>query len=841
MAKKTEPGAAGVVPVVGIGASAGGLEAISDLLRNVKAGSGLAYVVIQHLDPHHPSMLTELLQRVSAIPVIEAKSGMKVEPDHVYVIPPNALMTLNRGRLRVATGNQKSPVMAVDHFFRALSVDRRSNAIGVILSGGGSDGSAGALAIKAEGGFTFAQDESAKHPNMPGNAVATGAIDFVLAPSEIAVELREIARHPYLTSAEAEEAEDGRAMRRILSMLSRAHGVDFTHYKAGTIHRRIVRRMALARTRDLAHYATHLEKNEDELGQLYEDLLIRVTGFFRDPEVFDFLGERLFRPMLSSLERRSQIRVWVPGCATGEEAYSIAIILLELVSELELDVQVQIFGTDVSEAAIERARSGVYPESVETEVTPERLQRFFGKLDGQYRVSKMLRDACVFARQNLAKDTPFSRLDLVSCRNVLIYLGPELQRKAMAIFHYALKPAGYLLLGSAESVGRFPDLFRVVDGKHRLYGKVEGSVSPPLDLGSHRAEAFRPETAVAEANHAPSVVKDAERAAFARYVPAGVVIDDDFKILRFHGRTSLFLEPPEGPASFDLMRMVRGGLFSEIRNAVSTARRTGKPVRRAHVPMGAARKTLVNLDVIPFKVARGESHFLIVFEKAPQEKIAGKTKATRKGAVDQGEARRLGKELAATREYLQAIIEEHETKNEELRSASEEIQSANEELQSTNEELETAKEELQSTNEELTTLNEELEKRNQDLSELNDDLHNLLASIDIPLLILSSDFRIRRFNPTAQKLFTLIPSDIGRLVTDLKTRLQIDGLTDLVTEVIESLTPMEVEVKDREGREVTMKIRPYRTMQNKIDGAVVSIIDFKALAKARKERRADEK
>jgi len=814
---------------IGIGASAGGLEAILELLHNLPEAPNAAFVIIHHGDPSHPSSMTQILTRDCKMPVIDVMEGIAIEPNVVYVAPGGADITISNHSLHIGKVIKGHPRMPIDFFFRSLADDHETRAVGVILSGSASDGSLGAKAIKAGGGIVFAQDESAKFDSMPRSAVSLGAVDFVLSPKEIAREIVRIARHSYAFDDDGPRRLSETQLREIFAALRTAHDVDFTHYKPNTVERRIRRRMALNKIESMDDYLAFMKGHAKEIEDLYSDLLIRVTSFFRDAEVFETLKSSILPSLLKEREENVPLRIWVPGCATGEEVYSIAICAIEVLGAMDFQCPVQIFGTDVSDASVDRARSAVYPENIVADVSPDRLRRFFTKIDGGFRVAKAVRDCCVFARQNLTKDPPFSKLDLISCRNVMIYLGAVLQRKAMTIFHYALRNEGYLVLGTSETIGTFGDLFTVADRKHKIYRKRRGATRPLVEFNAaplSEARQERPRVTDEESGN-PNVFRDADRILLGRFAPAGVLINDSMEILQFRGRTSAFLEPAPGTASFNLLKMAREGLLAELRAALLSARKRGKPVRRDGIRVGSDGKSIIaSLEVIPFVNAHNERYCLVMFEQAVPERAEPKSKKGSKArAADDQKVLRLKRELEATREYLQSIIEEQEAMNEELRSANEEIQSSNEELQSTNEELETAKEELQSSNEELTTLNEELENRNDELAQVNNDLVNLLASVDIPIVMLDSDLRIRRFNPGAQRVLNVIPADIGRSIRDLKLSLTVENLEQHVASVIEELKTRDVSVKDREGQKYSLRIRPYRTMENKIDGAVLVLID----------------
>ncbi|MDP2045371.1 MAG: chemotaxis protein CheB, partial [Deltaproteobacteria bacterium] len=852
--KKCHPGDG--PQVVGIGASAGGLEAFTALLENLPHDTGMAFVLVQHMAPRSHSLLPEILARVTRMPVIEVKDGQGVKPNYVYVSPPEVVMSLKNDILHLKPREEPRGVHhPVDYFLQSLAADQAGRAIGVILSGTASDGVKGMKDIKEGGGITFAQDEAtAKYTGMPQSAVAAGCADFVLPPDRIAQELARLARHPFGRVAVSPQApemsrkdkEEGTDFNRILGLLKAETGVDFTHYKHSTIQRRILRRLALDRVENLADYVTYLEAHRSEIKNLYEDILINVTGFFREPEAFEGLKSQVFPAITRDRSPDDPIRIWVPGCASGEEAYSIAITLLEYLGERSANYPVQVFATDVDERVITQARAGFYPEAALADVSPERLRRFFVKGSGGYQVSKTIRDICVFARQNLIKDPPFSHLDLISCRNVLIYFGPVLQKMVIPIFHFALKPSGLLLLGKSEALGAFMDLFSLVDKRYKIYaqkgpGMPRAAAGLALDYPSRSLAAGSGlENDRDLAAGVPDLVREADRLVLARYAPAGVIIDETMNILHFRGQTGAFLEPAPGEASLNLLRMVRLGLSVELRAAVYAAMQGKSPVRKEGVRLredGGLRR--VNLEVVPLRPgAGGHRFFQVLFEAAAAE--TGPEEAHSKEKPDHSDRRspkeqrlrELEEELAAAKEYLQAVMEEQGTHLEELQSSNEELMSANEELQSLNEEMETSKEELQSTNEELATLNEELENRNQELSQANNDLHNLLGSAQVAIVMLGPDLRIRRFNALAQEMLNLIPGDTGRPISDLKLPLEMDDLKGLLSEVMDHLAVKEVEVRNREGRWYSLRLKPYRTLDQRIDGVVLALVDIDTLKRS---------
>ena len=821
-------------PVIGIGASAGGVEALTQFLKDLPARTGMSYVFIQHLAPGRESMLQEIISRATEIPVLTAGDGMTAEPDHFYVIPPGYDMGIFHGRLALFPVKDEKRRMPVDYFFRSLARDCGGRAIGIVLSGTGSDGTAGLLAIKGEGGITFAEDpDSAKFDGMPRSAINSGAVDMALPPPAIARELARIGSHPYVIEgrqAMLEEmiSEDG--MSKAFHLLRNATGVDFTYYKPSTIKRRIKRRMVLHRVERTEDYIKFLQSNPAEIEALFQDLLTNVTSFFREPDSFDVLKDKVFPEIMKDRPPDAPVRIWVPACSTGEEAYSIAMTLFEFLGEKAGSTTVQIFATDVDEKALEKARSGKYQPNIEADVSTERLRRFFIRSNGDYQIGKEIREACAFARQNLLKDPPFSKIDLISCRNLLIYLGPQLQKKVLPVLHYALNPAGFLMLGTSETIGQFADLFSTVGKKEKIYRKksVYARVMPPIAFPPVEEHA-PPAAPVKKAGPAFNAIKEADRIIMSKYAPPSVVINSDMEVIKFSGRTGAFIEHTPGEASLNLFRMIRDRLRFEVRKAVNKAAKDGLPQKKEGMEVKtAAGLKKVNLEVIPIKDPyTGARNYIVIFEEAeiiksapaePGEKVkTGRLKKTEQ-AKDR-EIAELRQELAATKEYLQSIIETQETMNEE-------IQAANEELQSTNEELETAKEELQSTNEELVTVNDELENRNAELSRVNDDLNNLVSSVNMPVVILERDLRIRRFTPPAQKIMNLIPTDIGRPISDIKPSIDIKDLYELVTEVIDTVVIKTEEVRDGNGRWWSMRIHPYLTIDKRIDGAVLIFIDI---------------
>ena len=891
-------------PIVGVGASAGGLEAFTELLKHLPLDTGMAFVLVQHLDPQHESALTQLLSRVTSLPVQDVTNDLKVEPNHVYVIPPNTNLSIAQGVLKLAA-RPKPPAIhrSVDFFFEALAQDQRERAMGVILSGTARDGTLGLEAIKAEGGITFAQDGSARYDSMPTSAVAAGCVDFVLAPMQIAMELARIAKHPHV-AGQAEHAtpvptgrraslgttvkETGTEAKRnrsdspattlsdypkILHLLRNHCSVDFSLYKSPTIERRIARRMVLEKHDTLDSYARFLHGNTKELDALYSDLLISVTSFFRNPEAFEVLQRKVF-PKLLQQRTDDPVRMWVLGCSAGQEAYSLAMAFMESSEKASRVRKLQIFATDLNDAHLTKARHGLYAKALAQEISPKRLRRFFSEDEGGYRIIKPLREMVVFARQNLISDSPFSRLDLLSCRNLLIYLDPSLQQKALPMFHSALKPEGFLFLGASESVGGFTNLFEPVDKKQKIYSKKAAPTQafrPPLKKtpGEVLPRQPRPVVQIAPGQEMTThsfrgefnVEREADRVTAKQFAPPGVLVNAELQVLQFRGATSAYLQPATGKASFDVLKMARQGLMLPLRSVIDKAKKDNKSVRKENIRLAQNGNTrTVNIEVIPLKNLP-ERCYLILFEETGAASSARGTIAKAhppRGAVkatpsaSKQESRRvadLQAELAETRDYLQSVEEQQEAANEELQAANEEVQSTNEELQSINEELETSKEELESTNEELTTINEEMTNRNAELNRLNSDLANFQASTKLAIVLVGSDLTIRRFSPQAKKQFGLSASHLGRPFGNVRHNLVFEDarpersasavvspipsdVETFVAEVIANVQEREHEVRDKEGRWYSLRARPYFTEDNRVDGAVLVLVDIDALKRS---------
>jgi two-component system CheB/CheR fusion protein len=814
----SETGRTGPLFVVGIGASAGGLEALIELLGGVPA-TGMAFIVVQHLDPKHESLLPEILTNKTTMAVSLATPREAVRPDHVYVIPPDALLTVQQGllELKPRTSAPERP-FPVDLLFSSLAAAYGEGAIGIVLSGADADGSLGLREIKHAGGFTFAQQpESARFPMMPRHAIETGCVDLVLRPKEIAGELARLSRRfrtakPGLGS-KAEGPPDiatgeNAVLAHIFQKLRSAHGVDFTHYKRTTIRRRLERRMMLRRIESLDEYRESLERDPGELAALYQDFLIRVTEFFRDPEAFDVLRQDVLPTLCEGRSSKGAIRIWVPGCATGEEVYSVAIAVLEYFGDGLPPPKIQIFGTDISEAALEKARAGVYPVNALHQVSPERLRRFFVRQDGEYRISKDIRDLCLFARQDVTSDPPFSRLDLISCRNLLIYLDDVAQRRVLRTFHYALRPQGMLFFGPAESVAHAPELFEQTDSRSRVFRRIpnaggaiaeraDGSASSALvpngDAALHRVEPG-------------SLPRQADRLLLARFAPACVLVNPALTILQFRGRTGPYLEPAAGPPSSDLRRVIRPELLVHILPAIEETSKSGVASRR-DIRLDTRE---ISIEVIALAGSDGRQSFLILFDDGTRLPVVRSTPAAVPALSESEKDGRLAqveRELEGLREYMRAAAEEHDAVQEELRSAHEEMLSANEEFQSTNEELETSKEELQSTNEELTTTIDELRSKNQEFARLNTELDaarrasdaarsyadTIIESVREPLAVLDEALRILRANPAFAANMGIPRQDIeGRFLHEVgDARWNIPDLHHRLRAVLAGAKPLE--------------------------------------------------
>jgi two-component system CheB/CheR fusion protein len=812
--------------VVGIGASAGGLEAFTELLSHLPDDTGMAFVLIQHLDPTHESHLTELLAKASGMPVSEVKGETSVKANHVYVIPPRCNLGISKGVLHTPPRPAGGHNMPIDSFLRTLAADRGNQAIGVVLSGTASDGTLGLKAIKAAGGITFAQEmRTAKYDGMPRSAIAANVVDYVLPPAGIARQLAAVARDSHAREArEAIEPSGDTELARILRLVRSFTGVDLSQYKHSTLARRIKRRMAQRGFENLEDYSRDLEQSREEASALCEYCFITVTAFFREPAVFEELKKKVFPALIEDRGRGDPIRIWVPGCATGEEAYSIAICLMEFLEDAKASIPFEIFASDISETAVEKARAGTYAGAALAHVSPQRLARFFTRTERGYQIAKVIRDACVFARHNVAQDPPFSKLDLISCCNLLIYLGAGLQRKVLSILHYALKPGGFLVLGPSEGIGALSETFHQVEKTHRIYNIWPAARTQPPHQSEGRRVLERVELRrrVADGRAGPDVLREADRLVLAEHGPPGAIIDHDMNVVQVRGRTAPYLELSPGEPTQNLLKLARVGLVAGLGKAIRTAKLRNAIARGAgfRIEDGGQLRD-VAIKVIPFTgpSPTKERYFLVLFEDA--EAQGGPGAIDQPATEDDRGIVRLRRELVATKEYLQSIIEDNASTLEQLRAA-------NEEAQAGNEELETAQEELESANEELNTLNEELKISNVEFSKVNRDLANLLESISIPLVMVGRDLRIRRFTRAMEPMLNLIASDVGRTITDLQPRMELPDLRRLLLDAMEGGSREPRDIRDANGRWYSLRILPSVGPNGKADGAVLMFIDIDA-------------
>jgi two-component system CheB/CheR fusion protein len=820
-------------PIVGIGASAGGLEALELFLANVPANSGMAFVIVQHLDPTHKGIMVELLQHSTPMQVMQIKDRLRVKPNCVYVIPPNKDLSILHGVLHLlAPVTPRGLRLPIDLFFRSLADDQQEHSIGVILSGMGSDGTLGLRAIKEKAGVTFVQEPaSAKFDGMPRSAIEAGLADVIAPVEALPGQILAFLQHlPLISSPRISDSHQTQsALEKVVILLRTQTGHDFSLYKKTTIYRRIERRMGLHQIDSIANYVRFLRENPQEVELLFRELLIGVTSFFRDPEAWEQLKAEVLPAILAGRAANQPVRVWIPACATGEEAYSLAILFKETLESLKPgpNITMQIFATDLDPQAVEKAREGLFPENIAADVSPQRLERYFVKVSRGYQVTKTIRELVIFAAQNVIMDPPFTKLDLVSCRNLLIYLTPELQKKLLPLFHYSLNPGGFLFLGSAETIGGFTNLFAPLDGKTRLYRRLENAQLPgplefPLSFGSAQvgAPARLPE-------NSPNLQVLAEQLLLRKYVPASVLTNSRGDILYTSGRTGKYLEPAAGRANWNIFVMAREDLRYSLTNAFQEAVREQQTITLKNVALGMeSGKLLVNITIEPIREQNAlQGNVMIVFtEVAARPKLKNTTPA-------HGEHARLAEleqDLDRARQEVQSTREEMQSSQEELHSANEELQSTNEELQSTNEELTTSKEELQSMNEELHTVNKELQSRLDELSHANNDMKNLLDSTNIATLFLDNNLCVRRFTSETSKITRLLPSDVGRPITDIASALLYPELTEDAHHVLQTLDKVDRQVTPPSGHSYAVRILPYRTLENMIDGVVITFTDITA-------------
>jgi two-component system, chemotaxis family, CheB/CheR fusion protein len=830
-------------PIVGVGCSAGGLEALEKFLTHVPADSGMAIVIVQHLAPDHESSLPELLQRLTPMTVVEVTDGMIVRSGHVYVIPPNHDLSLLHGKLHLLEpASPRGLRLPIDFFFRSLAEDQRERAIAVILSGMGSDGVFGLRAVKEKGGLTLVQEPAtAGADSMPRSAIEAGVADIVAPPESLPGRLAGFLRHPLreLEQEPPQAAEILSALDRIVILLRDRSGNDFSLYKTNTLYRRIERRMAVHQVADLDGYVRYLRSNPQEMDLLFKELLIGVTRFFRDPPVWESLRAEGIPSLLARHPYGGALRAWVPGCSTGEEAYSLAIVFRETMEQLKPEARftLQVYATDLDHDAVNQARRGCFADNIVADVSPERLARnFLPEEGGGYRIAKAIREMVVFAPQNIISDPPFTKLDLISCRNLLIYLGPQAQRQLMPMFHYALNPGGLLLLGSAETIGNFGHLFSPIDNKARLFRRLDRA----LPFGEIAFTGKVPHRTAPDPAPSPGIGPEdlgqlTDQLIQQNFAPAAVLVNADGDILYISGRTGKYLEPAAGKTNMNIHAMAREGLREALMGMIRKAFKESQPVHLNGLRVGTDGGTQV-VDVTLQAVERPAAlrgRVIVVFKDVPAppprrgtgKRIAAETH------------RELEQELTQAREALQVTQEEMQTTVEELKSSNEELQSTNEELQSTNEELTTSKEELQSLNEELQTVNAELQSKVDDLTWVRNDMSNLLNSTEIATVFLDNEMQLRRFTTHATKLFKLIPGDVGRLLSDIVNDLDYPQLQDDAHAVLRSLVFQEKEVTTHDGRWYRVRIMPYRTQDNIIDGVVVTFIDITEIKQLEAELR----
>lgn len=826
--------------IVGIGASAGGLEAMEEFFHHMFPSSGMAFVVVSHQHAGHVSLLPGLLGKCTAMPVVEVSDGMEVEPNRVYLAPGGANLAILHGTLHLMEPTLQERVpLPIDYFFRSLAEDRKQGAVGIVLSGTGTDGTVGLRAIKAESGMTIAQDpQAAKYQGMPRSAIAAGVVDVVKPAGQMAEPLLAYRRSLTRPVLPLPESDASQTLRKIFILLRDRTGNDFALYKANTIQRRIERRMNVHQIENLKSYLRFVLANPHELDALFQELLIGVTSFFRDPQAFEALEQKVLPALVEGKPEGATLRVWVAGCSTGEEAYSLAILIREYLTVRKLRLAVQIFASDLDGRAVDTARAGLYPVGIAGDIAPERLQRFFTREDGSYRIKKEIRDLVVFATHNILTDAPFTKLDLLSCRNLLIYLDAEAQHKMLPLFHYALKPNGILFLGSSETIGGFERLYSVIDRKWKLFRRSEEpGTFPRLDrfpggLMKEITEA-RADFEAHPCTTRPASIPDLIRQVLvARFAPAAVVVNERGEVVYIHGHTGAYLQPAPGPPTHRLVEMAREGLEHDLATALHQALgRQDEVVRR-----GVRVKTdggFMPVTLTVRKIAEPESLqglFLVTFESESVDKTPVRKGRQARAAVPSKPG--LKRELEFTRQRLQRTIEELQTSNEELKSTNEELQSTNEELQSTNEEMETAKEELQSLNEELVTVNSELQGKLDALADANDDLQNLLNSTEVATIFLDNDLRIKRFTTEAKRVSNLMAIDVGRPLSDIVSKLTYDRLLEDAQDVLQTLVITEREVQGADGSCFFMRILPYRTSRNTIDGLVLTFLDITKIKEA---------
>jgi two-component system CheB/CheR fusion protein len=828
----------GQFPIVGIGASAGGLEALEQFLSNVPENSGMAYIIIQHLDPTQKGLLPELLQRISKMKVFQVKERMVVKPNCVYVIPPNTSMSILKGVLHLSKPIEARGLrLPIDFFLRSLADDRKKLGVGVILSGMGSDGSIGLRAIKEKNGVVMIQDPAtAKFDSMPRNAIDSVLVDIVAPANELPARLFDFLKHiPVIKSDLDIEIEDKSALEKIFILLRTHTGNDFSLYKKNTVYRRIERRMGVHKIDKISSYVSFLQENPKEVNILFKELMIGVTNFFRDTLVWEKLSETVIPNIIGNLQAGSVLRAWIPGCSTGEEAYSLAIVFKEVLEKINPHggLSLQIFATDLDNEAIEIARKGIFPANITTYVSSDRLNRFFIKTDDGYRVNTEIRENVVFAKHNIIMHPPFTKIDILSCRNLLIYMDTELQKKLLGLFHYSINPEGIMLLGSSETLRTQSHLFTPVDAKLKIFKRSVTTLIPELfDFPSSfsRTKQTNIENQIPDKSTL-NIQTLADQLLLQHFSSAGVLVNESGDIIYISGHTGKYLEPAVGKANMNIFAMLREGLRNAFPVAFRKAiiRKEAVVLRNIKVGTNGCMQTFdVNIQWID-KPAPLNGMVMIIFTDVPEItdiKVQEKKEVKTLNSISQSE---LEKELQNAREEIQNTLDEMQTAQEELKSTNEEFQSTNEELQSTNEELMTSKEEMQSLNEELQTVNAELQSKVDDFSRVNNDMKNLLNSTDIATLFLDKELNIRRYTNQATKIFKLIKSDIGRPFTDLVSDLIYPELAADALEVLKTLVFIQKQIPAKDGRWFSIRIMPYRTFDDRIDGLVITFINLSDL------------
>ncbi|MGM0442060.1 MAG: CheR family methyltransferase [Elusimicrobiota bacterium] len=829
-------------PVVGIGSSAGGLEALNSFMDNMPEKVGMGIVLIPHLSPDKESLMHDIIQKHTSMETLQAEDNMRVEPDKVYVIPPGKKMTLFNGKLQLAEQGEEEKHRAkhtIDNFFRSLASDKKDKAIGIVLSGTGSEGALGAKKIKGNGGLVLVQSlDSAQYTSMPDAAISTGVADYVISPEAMPGKLVDYSRGMDVIKAPTEDLSKKKGhLNKIFMVLQKNTGNDFSKYKRTSVIRRLEKRMSVNGITEIEDYVKYLKENDSEVRALYRDLLIGVTSFFREPEAFEFLKKSVLPEIFEDKPNNDTLRVWIPGCATGEEAYSLAIIILEYMETIEKTYKIQLFASDINEEFLEKARKGIYPETISADVSRERLKKFFDKRKNSYRIKNSVREKIVFALQNVLEDPPFSRLDIISCRNLMIYLSSELQRKALNIFSFSLNRGGILFVGSSESIGKSTDLFSVVNKKWKIYENKDTADYMDLPTVPHilkrngRDYDFEEKDKTSPKNEVQDIVEDTILREFA---PPALIISREHEILYIHGDVEKYLHIPEGKVNMDVTNLVREDIKFELNKLVMDSLSGEK---EKYTESGEL-KTENQVHSIKLTIRRIDKSFtekelyLVVFEDRGKIRQSKDKKEGKEKEKEDKKYKYLEKRVLEYQKKLGKLKSEHESSREKMQAMNEELQSTNEELQSTNEELETSKEELQSLNEELVTVNSELQDKIDDLAEVNNDLNNLINSTDIAVLFLDSDLSIRRFTPRAKDVANLREGDLGRPLSDISLNVEYREIYGDVRQVIDSLKSIQKEIKGEGGEWYSVRLTPYRTVDNVIEGAVVVFTDITELKKS---------